>query len=296
MLLSLNFYLASVHDIREDGNSALLFLWFGQISRFTVLSVYLGTCSLPESFRCLLACVWCPEAYDPGKGRLLKLPFSLFYLHFLPAVPSLFTLPSPGWLGKRSIAWQAESHSHVSWGPWGVLPPSCFNFFLTYLLFCLPLCGVWLKICSTPCFILSSWKRAEWPLQVLSSSVSSFGGDVCKGAPLTFSPAMFSQLLSIFRNISNILRTYLTHLLSVPFLLRDADKVKGLPEPNKHLLFVGLAISFQSLCHVFLFLSSSVGIGRVSHCLLSSLGGPNSFAILSFFFLLFNKVDQYTCI
>lgn len=88
----------------------------------------------------------------------------------------------------------------------------------------------------------------------------------------------------------------MTHLLSLPFLLRDADKVKGLPEPNKHLLFIGLAVSFQHLCHVFLFLSSGVGVGRFSHCLLSSLGGPNSFAILSFFFLLFNKMGQYICI
>lgn len=108
-----------------------------------------------------------------------------------------------------------------------------------------------------------------WSLEVFSSSVGSSGGDVCQSAPLTFSPAACSpSFLSIFRNISNILRTYLNHLLSLPFLLRDADKVKRLLGANEPLLFICLATSFQSLCHVFLFLSSSVGVGRFSHCLL----------------------------
>lgn len=78
--------------------------------------------------------------------------------------------------------------------------------------------------------------------------------------------SLFSQLLFLGILVT-FLRTWPNHLLSLPSHLRDADKMKVLLEPNKHLLFICLAVSFQNQCHVFLFLSLNAGAGRFFHCL-----------------------------
>lgn len=112
---------------------------------------------------------------------------------------------------------------------------------------------------SCPLFLLCL-EEGIWPFLAGFSFMSSFGGDVCKDVCLTLPwIACFPSFYLFLGILVTLLRTWLNHLLSLPFLLRDADKMKGLLEPNKHLLFICLAVSFQNLCHVFLFLSLNVG-------------------------------------
>ena len=120
---------------------------------------------------------------------------------------------------------------------------------------------------SCPLFLLCL-EEGRWPFLAGFSFMSSFDGDVCKDVHLTFPwTACFPSFYLFLGILVTLLRTWPNHLLSLPSLLRDADKMKGLPEPNNHLLFICLAMSFQNLCHVFLFLSLNVGAGRFLPCL-----------------------------
>ena len=119
------------------------------------------------------------------------------------------------------------------------------------------------------CSLFLLWlEEGRWPFLAGFFFMSSFGGDVCKDVLLTFPwAACFPSFYLFLGILVTLLRTWPNHLLSLPSLLRDADKMKGLPEPNKHLLFICLAMSFQNLCHVYLFRSLNVEAGRFPHCL-----------------------------
>lgn len=111
--------------------------------------------------------------------------------------------------------------------------------------------------------------------------------------------SLLSQLVSIFRNVSNTFENLAESFTFPTFLLRDADKVKEFPEPNKHLLFICLAISFEK--YVMHFCSFYQVLELVDCLIVSAILIEKSelfchFFFLFLFFLSFYEVGQYVFI
>lgn len=157
--------------------------------------------SLPKSFKCLLTCVWCPEAYAPGKERLFRLfMFPVLFTHFSQQsrVYSPF-LPRQNrkrlhclWAGAPLTCQLGATGSSTSCFMSPVLAlVDSFNFFLTHLL-----SAVYCWRSLDPLFF--PLQRAKWhSLQVFSSSEFLWWRCLLR-CSLTFSPAARSPSFLYF--------------------------------------------------------------------------------------------------
>lgn len=108
-----------------------------------------------------------------------------------------------------------------------------FLFLLLYLPFCLYFCSFLQAVFLALSFSLSSWEGAGGLPWKFPSPWVPFGEDVCKDLLLVFWTAACFPSFSLFLGVLiRLLKTWLNHLLSLLCLLRDVDKIKGLPEPK----------------------------------------------------------------